>query len=726
METSSQDERVQNFDRMITLSQLLATEIPDEKKASTLAQYAQVSRTFEDIAIHSALQSIFGYISFQTAKKCLDIYWSWVNPTNYIIYRPAFFRDMASYSSTNAFSPDCCYSPALLSTIFTITIPLLYGKDDELGKIVEQHSETLITHEMFAQAHLASVATFIHRSIKAMQENHASNIWIFSGIAYRFAEDLDLFSMPQDLDQILTIQDVEARSRLAWALFYWDKVFSIYLGRLPSITQEPFSVSDFILDDSQDLDAWHPVIEFKSDNTLLNEIHKIFDRANQHSLYKLSFAGLSNGKQAVSPSSTNLFLTSSMRLNCKLLGLLNSIISDLYGTRTATFTAGKFTFGSASQKNFKGAKSHLVELKRLWEQVPNDLKMSHTTGSAMDGKHNPAVIVNNLIYHTCALAILAPINRSDESLDEGEILFGLSAVEKVLQIVVFYASNFGRFYPNYWLEFAPFAAAEFLLSLLDCNSVAEKREEVLCYSEAMLKVLQRPLFQTSGLVQTRLELSKYVKECDSPRSASLGEKPHQNSVEFPVDPVLQVTKSFEPSPMASAHASQMPFQQNGLPIQNARSHFIMQPSRPHDEMQTVLAITQDAMVSSYPSTSSFQQRPMYMPHMVAGLHGQYTTIGVPHIPERPMNPNSQYTFSSRMTGMPETGPSFNDYAGHFAGIQAGVGTESADRSHFSSREENHLHSNRPFMMGADEVQNQMVWQPESQIQVTHAPTHEGT
>lgn len=238
-------------------------------------KFNQKSKNLEEIALRSILQLHFGYIPFATAKKCLAAYWAWIHPIHLTIHRPSFLRDMAVYSPDSSYNQNSCFSLALLSGIFSETVPLLYGKDCELAKILDQHSHSLLMQDILFPATLATVASVMHKAIGSLKRNNLAQFWILSGIAYRLAEDLELYLPPDQHNPLVSIEYVEARARLAWALFYWDQNISLYLSRLPTINAPPFSIDEYILDYSNDNEIWVPILEPKGEKLLSMEIMRI-------------------------------------------------------------------------------------------------------------------------------------------------------------------------------------------------------------------------------------------------------------------------------------------------------------------------------------------------------------------------------------------------------------------------------------------------------------------
>lgn len=701
-------ERDVTLEEIMALSNPQTSSIPENEKVEVLGQYSYLSRKYEHVALQTALQANFGYISLSTAKKCLDVYWSWCHPTHLSIYRPAFFRDMATHSPTNPFDQNCCYSPALLSMIFSDTISLVYGSS-EMGKIIEQHSHTLLMQEILFPATVATVTAALHRAIKSMHENNTSITWIFSGISNRLAQDLDLFERPQFINPPLAIQNVEARTRLAWSVFYWDNIFSLYLGRLPSIGQ-PFSTAGCILDYSSDSELWDPILVLKGDTSRgieLNRTQKhrapqqqsFFHKAHRFPSRSIDSKGKSNSPGISSVKTLN---TSSMQVKFSILALVSGFIERLYGHRNASLVSEKFSLTSseylkADPKDLAiQSKVYLRELTDFWNLTSSDLKffdpLSHQPSSSI----NPATLSNNLVYNSSLLIALVPLLQTDNIIDIQEINLGISACQNTIEIISLYISSFGKFNLNFWHEYSPYLASQYLLALLKQNLPSDRRSDILHHLQTLLKILRRPQFQLPNILQLQQEIEKYLKDTIPAHEHITSYK----SLDFAGPSNLQIPKNYDPIDNTASHLDhntqfsvthQLPFNSMSTGSEHLvqyKPNFMMQSALPQ---LPGVELAQGNMIRPYNHGHAIAQDTRMSNYFLEsqGIPQQYTAqMDMSQMPHRIINPNTQYTLSR----VPEMSDMFSagmpNLLGQFSPSNTSIATPSTTTA--SSDQENHF------------------------------------
>lgn len=703
--SKASQETIQDFNKLMSLSTTLANSLSEPEKVSILGQYSNISRRYEDIALQTALQANFGYIPFKIAKKCLDVYWAWLHPIYLCIYRPAFYRDMATYSPANPLNQNCCYSPVLLSIIFSATISLIYG-NCEIGKIIDQHSHTLLMQNILLPPSLATVAAALHRAVRSMEENNTCNIWMFSGITNRLAEDINLFRDPKTLTQNLTVQDFEARARLAWSTFYWDKNFSLYLGRLPSILLQPFPVAGNILDYSMDLEPWNPIIDLMSTRKESAEVTQI--QITSNSLQPLvSPTGTTNlyiGAQSISRTDskgktknssivqnapiTNLD-TASMQIKFGLLKNINAFIESLYGNKSTSLISGNFDLKDITQfKNkptefFLQAKLYLQELTRYWDSTSGNLKVQTYPFPQSGILINPAIVANSLIYHASLIIVLTPLIQLNGVVEDDEIDLGISATENVIQLISSYISSFGRVFPNYWHAYSPYLASQFLLLVVQQNRSTGKKNEIILHLQSLLPILRRSQYQFPNIAKLKMDIEKQLSH-DLPSQSQIGEiqDDFKSSafVNLPVNMPLQMSSS-----SYMAQHSHIPQGSYDMPYGNSHSrsggneailqfkqqqgYIVQNPQLP------VLGLPSGNLIHSYNPAMNADARltPYFLPNISPtdpsqAIPQQYTQqMNMPaQIPTHHLiNSNTQYTLT-RMPVMSDLTTDIPTFLGQFS------------------------------------------------------------
>ncbi|KAK6066776.1 Nitrogen assimilation transcription factor nirA 3 [Seiridium cupressi] len=90
--------------------------------------------------------------------------------------------------------------------------------------------------------------------------NAAVQAWTYSGIAFRMVSDLGLRHSSGSIYSLgsLNAEDLEIRRRLFWSCYFWDKAMSLYLGRIPALTELPSTHAPELLDGFAEHDLWVP------------------------------------------------------------------------------------------------------------------------------------------------------------------------------------------------------------------------------------------------------------------------------------------------------------------------------------------------------------------------------------------------------------------------------------------------------------------------------------
>lgn len=167
------------------------------------------------------------------------------------IYRPAFTRDIQTLGPY--------YSHTLMNAILSHSVrwarsdPAIAAKLDELydrGALFGKHARGMVFDELTSGASsvptTCSVPTVQALLLLSAQECNAGNsaqAWIYSGLAFRIIDHLVICIDGRRYSNSahLSDEDVEIRHRLFWSCYLWDKIISMYLGRLPTLQHSSVS-----------------------------------------------------------------------------------------------------------------------------------------------------------------------------------------------------------------------------------------------------------------------------------------------------------------------------------------------------------------------------------------------------------------------------------------------------------------------------------------------------
>jgi len=115
--------------------------------------------------------------------------------------------------------------------------------------------------DILKNSSVPTIQALLQQSAREVVFGRSSQAWTFSGIAFRMALDLGIH-LPSDKLQpfvkSLTPEDIEIRKRLFWSCYTWDKILSLYLGRMPGFTPATEDASWTFMDDYSDTDLWAP------------------------------------------------------------------------------------------------------------------------------------------------------------------------------------------------------------------------------------------------------------------------------------------------------------------------------------------------------------------------------------------------------------------------------------------------------------------------------------
>lgn len=106
------------------------------------------------------------------------------------------------------------------------------------GRLFACHAQTLL-HEDLQQGRcdIPTIQALLLISAQECGRGNWTLAWMYSGIAFRLAEDLGITVDGLKYPGSVTFseEDIEIRNRLFWSCYIWDKMISLYMGRTPAI-----------------------------------------------------------------------------------------------------------------------------------------------------------------------------------------------------------------------------------------------------------------------------------------------------------------------------------------------------------------------------------------------------------------------------------------------------------------------------------------------------------
>ncbi|KAI7526054.1 hypothetical protein KC331_g17182 [Hortaea werneckii] len=221
-----------------------------EQDKNQLISNALAERAFEEI---SSLPELM--------QALLDSHWCWVQPLFNFIYRPVFTRDL----HTNG--PYCPY--ILINAVLAHSvrwakadshIAMLLEPYDNGAYFSQQVKDNLMGEIQKGPAQIPMVQTLLILSAQESGKGNLTQAWLYSGMAFRLLEDLGVIVDGRKVKGAVNFsaEELEIRNRLFWSCYLWDKLLSLYLGRLPVLQETKMSPPRNIMDDTGELDIWRP------------------------------------------------------------------------------------------------------------------------------------------------------------------------------------------------------------------------------------------------------------------------------------------------------------------------------------------------------------------------------------------------------------------------------------------------------------------------------------
>jgi hypothetical protein len=184
-----------------------------------------------------------------TVRHLLHTHWTWVHPAFMFVHKETFLRDAATGGEF--------YSPLLLSVICLHSTRFT---DHHLDEELLARTRLYLGHAIHQESSIPMTQALLQHSAREIGRGNLSQAWLYSGMGFRMAADLGLFTQPWIEHDDMTTEQArryQISRQLAWSCFLWDKIISLYFGRHPTISEPPAATISF--DESSDGDElWHP------------------------------------------------------------------------------------------------------------------------------------------------------------------------------------------------------------------------------------------------------------------------------------------------------------------------------------------------------------------------------------------------------------------------------------------------------------------------------------
>lgn len=366
---------------------------------------ATQQRQIEPFAIANSAVKV--NVPKEVSHELMKYHWCWQHPLFLFIYRPAFTRGMAmvNYSSPEAKDPPY-FSETLVKVIYAHSSRFLNHDiyQHQYQAVMNQHSPvtTSISSQEFMQkmteearyglgmdilkqSSIPTIQALLQQSAREIVFARSSQAWTFAGVAFRMSLDMGIH-LPSDKLQSfvksLTPEDIEIRKRLFWSCYTWDKILSLYLGRMPGFTPSTEEVPLSFMDDYSDTDLWAP---YYGETPKPDHAH------------------------APNYPPCPGYVVSCFRQLCKLCVILNDLMSDIYSPEAAARRDAEEEENPAELKASNEAPFVKIsrDLREWLLALPPHLRINP---DQLPSLAPPVHIVSlNLLYHTTVILLHRPV-----------------------------------------------------------------------------------------------------------------------------------------------------------------------------------------------------------------------------------------------------------------------------------------------------------------------------
>ncbi len=139
----------------------------------------------------------------------------------------------------------------------------------------------IVDNDEYAKPRLATVQALALMSVREAGCARESKGWVYSGMSFRMAQDIGLnyeagsgsrpsggFADGDTRHHQLSDAEIDARRITFWGCFLFDKAWSNYLGRLPQLPKNSYSVPKYDVFPDEDAELWSPFTDSGFDVSL--------------------------------------------------------------------------------------------------------------------------------------------------------------------------------------------------------------------------------------------------------------------------------------------------------------------------------------------------------------------------------------------------------------------------------------------------------------------------
>lgn len=538
----------------------------DEQVKRDLVMNATQQRQIEAFAVANSAPKV--NIPKEISLELLKYHWCWIHPLFLFVYRPAFTRGMAmiDYNSHDTRDPPY-FSDTLLKVMHAHCARFLnhdvyqhhyqatatgqspvtqtFSAQDFMQKMTDEARYGL-GMDMLQPSSIPTIQALLQQSAREVVFGRSSQAWTFAGVAFRMALDMGIH-LPSDRLQSfvksLTPEDIEIRKRLFWSCYTWDKILSLYLGRMPGFAHPATEdIPMTFMDDYSDSDLWAPYY---------GETPKP-DHAN-----------------APNYPPCPGYVVSCFQQSCRLCVILNDLMANIYSPEAAARRDDEENSAEAKAAHEEPFIRISRDLREWYIALPGHLRINP---DQMPPLAPPVHIMSlNLLYHTTVILLHRPVILGARDINAPGPLRSyhmcLQATAAIHDLLILQSNTFGLSHVSYLNAYSAYIAATIAVlrfenehKLGEDSSTSMKRAglsfllEVLKRTAAAMPALER----SDAIIRKRVQA--VLNRCP-PRRPSIP-APQPSSTPTFVVPTTHDMDLAQPTAFQtiSAHAISQPYE----------------------------------------------------------------------------------------------------------------------------------------------------------------------
>lgn len=293
--------------------------------------------------------------------------------------------------------------------------------------------------EILKNSSIPTIQALLQQSAREVLFGRSSQAWTFAGISFRMAMDMGIH-LPSDKLQAfvrsLTPEDIEIRKRLFWSCYTWDKILSLYLGRMPGFTPNTDEVPLSFMDDYSDSDLWAPYYGETPRPDIAN---------------------------APSYPPCPGYVVSCFRQLCKICVILNDLMQNIYSPEAAARREMDEEEHSAEAKAANEAPFIRIsrDLRDWLISLPPHLRINP---DQMPSLAPPVHIMSlNLLYHTTVILLHRPVILGARDMNAAgparSYQMCIQATGAIHDLIMLQANTFGLSHISYLNAYSVYIAA---------------------------------------------------------------------------------------------------------------------------------------------------------------------------------------------------------------------------------------------------------------------------